>query len=77
MDVIEEIRQALIVAEQEDCKMATFHAKVLIYAEVLKDINPSEFCKSVEVPDSYRTEFQKMLALRRTLHDLGYSVTQI
>lgn len=74
MEIIEEIRQALIIAEQENRKMATFHAMVLIHAGFLLTMDPHEFCRSVGVPDSYCTEFRKMISARNALSGFGYSI---
>lgn len=74
MELIETIKLALQEAERENRKMATFHSLVLIHADVLRNMDPHEFCQNVEVPDSYCTEFRKMISVKSTLSGLGYSV---
>ena len=74
MEIIETIRLALREAERENRKMATFHSLVLIHADVLRNMDPHEFCQSVDVPDSYCTEFRKMISAKHTLAGLGYTI---
>lgn len=77
MELLERIKSELQVAEREKRKMATFLSLVLIHANELRTLDPSEFCAQVGVPDSYRAEFQKMLAAERALAGMGYHIRQI
>lgn len=77
MELIEQIKEALQIAEREKRKMATFLSLVLIHADALRTMDPSEFCAQVGVPDSYRAEFQKMLATEKALAGMGYHIRQI
>lgn len=74
MELIEQIKSQLQIAESEKRKMATFHSLVLIHAHTLKNMDPKEFCMQVGVPDSYQAEFRKMLAAERALAGMGYSI---
>lgn len=67
----EQIRQALAAASADGQKLATFHYEVLAHAPELGSADAEEFCRAVEVPASYQTEFRKMLALARLIRERG------
>ena len=74
MDIIQTIKQDLKKAAEDKHKIAAFHSSVLLHADSLSDFDPAEFCRLVEVPATYKTEFLKMLAVARRLDELGYSI---
>ncbi len=76
MEIIETIKLALQEAGREKRKMATFHSLVLINADVLKHMDPHDFCRQVEVPDSYYIEFRKMLSVKHAFVGMGYSIVK-
>ena len=47
--------------------MAMVHLQVLQHADKLGDMEPVEFCRLVNVPMSYATEFRKMFSLARLM----------
>jgi dihydroorotase len=74
MKIIETIKLTLQKAQEERNKTATFHSLVLLNANLLKDLDPYEFCRSVGVKRTYHIEFRKMIATAHTLSELGYSI---
>ena len=52
-------------------KIAMFHFQILIHANELKNVDAVAFCKEVGVPDTYATEFRKMLGLARLMEEQG------
>mgnify|MGYP003352858572 CR=1 FL=1 len=46
-----------------------FHLMVLQHAFDLKDQDPVAFCRAIDVPESFATEFRKMIALRRLMRE--------
>lgn len=69
--MFEEIRQRIQEAELAGHKMAMFHYQVLINANELANVDAIEFCMDVGVPESYATEFKKMLSLARLIQEQG------
>lgn len=69
--MIEEIRTAVHNASFENHKIAMFHYQVLTNAEMLREYNPIEFCHAIGVPESYQTEFRKMISLADMMHQMG------
>jgi hypothetical protein len=69
--MIEEIRTAVHNASLENHKIAMFHYQVLTNAEMLREYNPIEFCHAIGVPESYQTEFRKMISLADMMHQMG------
>ena len=69
--MIEEIRAAVHAAAASDQKIAMFHFQVLRHASELEGLNAKGFCKEVGVPDTYATEFTKMIALSRLMGEQG------
>lgn len=59
---------------REGKKIAMFHYQVLIHAEELEGVDPVEFCKEIGVPETYATEFRKMLSLGSLMKDLGVTI---
>lgn len=69
--MIEEIRQAVHNAALGKQKIAMFHFQVLKNAAALEGVDPSSFCKEIGVPNTYKTEFSKMLSLSRIMRQQG------
>jgi hypothetical protein len=74
MKTVETIKLALQKAQAKREKTAVFHCQVLLNAELLKNLDPHEFCRNVGVTEAYHIEFRKMLAVARTLSEMGYSI---
>ncbi|GEM_PF-6470734 len=53
----DEIARKIREAARERNKMGMFHFQVLINAKQLEDVNPTDFCRAVGVPDSFTVEF--------------------
>ena len=62
--MIEEIKTAIHTAVRTKQKIAMFHFQVLKNAKELEGMNPEAFCREVDVPATYQTEFRKMLGLK-------------
>ena len=69
--MIEEIRKAVHDAALGNQKIAMFHFQVLKNAAVLDNIDAETFCREIGVPDTYKTEFRKMLSLARVMRQQG------
>lgn len=74
--MIEQIKQAIREAEASGQKMAMFHFQVLENAGTLESTDPKSFCKQVGVPESYATEFRKMLSLATVMRQRGLHISQ-
>jgi len=51
-----------------------FHYHVLRNADELEGIDPKGFCKEISVPETYATEFTKMIALARLMKQEGAKI---
>lgn len=71
--MIEEIRLAILNAGQGN-KIAVFHMQVLLNARALLNYDAVEFCRAVNVPDSYSTEFRKMIKLANVMRNSGVRI---
>lgn len=60
--MVEQIRAAIHDAAGNNQKIAMFHVQILKNADELAAIDPKGFCKEVSVPETYATEFTKMIA---------------
>ncbi|MFZ0912792.1 MAG: hypothetical protein WBQ76_07955 [Candidatus Korobacteraceae bacterium] len=69
--MIERIKTAVQRAAGKNQKIAMFHFQVLKNADELAGIDPKGFCKEISVPETYATEFTKMIALARLMKELG------
>ena len=69
--MIEEIRRAVHDAALGNQKIAMFHFQVLKNATALEDFDPVSFCIDIGVPETYKTEFRKMLSLARIMRQQG------
>lgn len=69
--MIEEIRKAVHDAALGNQKIAMFHYQVLKNAIALDGVDPEAFCRDIDVPKTYQTEFRKMLSLARVMRQQG------
>jgi len=69
--VHKEIKEQIQTAALGKNKIAMFHFQVLKHAPQLAGADPAEFCRLVGVPESYKTEFQKMLSLVKLMEQQG------
>jgi hypothetical protein len=65
--MFDDIASRIHQAAHKSNKIAMFHLQVLTHARELANIDPVEFCHLVGVPESYATEFRKMLKLARLM----------
>ena len=65
--MIETIRQAVHKAAFEKQKIAMFHFQILKNAAALDSVDATSFCREIGVPNTYKTEFTKMLSLARVM----------
>lgn len=56
-------------------KIAMFHYQVLVNAEKLKGLDAVTFCKDVGVPETYATEFRKMIGLAKLMKEQGTTIS--
>ena len=73
--MIDEIREKVTAAAEENSKLAVFHCEILLRAEELENYNAVEFCSEIQVPDSYAVEFRKMIKVASILRDRGLKIT--
>ena len=73
--MIDQIKTAVHNAARKNQKIAMFHFQVLKNADQLAGIDPKGFCKEVSVPETYATEFTKMIALARLMKEQGTKLT--
>lgn len=69
--MIEQIKAAVHSAAGKNQKIAMFHFQVLKNAGELAGIDPKGFCREIAVPETYATEFTKMIALARLMKEQG------
>ncbi len=69
--MIEEISKAVHDAALGNQKMAMFHFQVLKNAVALGNVAAESFCREIGVPETYKTEFTKMLGLARVMRQQG------
>lgn len=72
--IVKEIADAVHQAEREGKKIAMFHYQLLIHADELRGVNAVEFCKEIKVPESYATEYRKMLSLAQLMKEQGVTI---
>lgn len=75
--MLEKIKRTIEEAAVSGQKIAMFHFQVLMNADVLETIDPKLFCKQVGVPESYATEFRKMLSLARIMRQQGLHISKL
>lgn len=69
--MIERIKSAVHGAAAKNQKIAMFHFQVLKNADDLEGMDPRGFCREISVPETYATEFTKMIALARLMKEQG------
>jgi hypothetical protein len=69
--IAKEIAETIQEAEREGKKVAMFHYQILIHADDLRGVNALDFCKEIKVPESFATEFRKMLSLAEIMKEQG------
>jgi hypothetical protein len=69
--MIDQIKTAILSAVGKNQKIAMFHFQVLKNADELAGVDPKGFCKEISVPETYVTEFRKMIALARLMKEQG------
>ena len=74
MTINVEIAQYVREAAKYGNKIAMFHFQILKNASRLEDVDPIEFCRNIGVPESYATEFRKMISLARIIQEQGYQL---
>ena len=75
--MIKEISSKVHEAEKSGQKIAMFHYQVLVNAKELKGFDPVQFCKDIGVPESYATEFRKMISLSNLMGEMGTKISSI
>jgi len=72
--MVDNIRKAVHAAAGSNQKIAMFHFQVLKNAKELERLNPKAFCKEIQVPETYATEFTKMISLSRLMKEQGVTI---
>ena len=72
--MIQAIKRAVDTAALSQQKIAMFHFQVLTNAAALEGVDASAFCQELGVPQTYKTEFGKMLALARLMREQGVEI---
>lgn len=67
--MIDSIKKAVHSAAGSNQKIAMFHFQVLKNAKELEGLSAKAFCKEVGVPQTYATEFTKMISLARLMRE--------
>jgi hypothetical protein len=75
--MFDEIREAIQSAALDQQKLAMFHFQVLRNAERMSGVDAIEFCRAVDVPVSFASQFRKMVALARIMRESGIQLTAI
>ncbi len=75
--MIEDIKKAVHAAASANHKIAMFHFQVLKNAKDLEGLNAKAFCKELGVPETYATEFTKMISLARLMREHGARLASI
>lgn len=74
-ELIQDIKENIKSAIDDKKKIAMFHWQVLKNADFLKTYNPKQFCSDVDVPESYASEFSKMIRLAIIIDEQGYALS--
>lgn len=72
--IVKEIGEAVHEAEIKKNKIAMFLYQILIHADELRCVDAVEFCKEINVPESYATEYRKMLSLAALMKEQGATI---
>lgn len=73
-EMYQAIGQKVATAATKHNKIAMFHLQVLMHANELATTDPVYFCHRVKVPESYATEFRKMISLARLMREEGLTL---
>ncbi len=73
--LVADVKAAVQGAALGNQKIAMFHFQVLKNAQALDTVNPEAFCAAIGVPDTYKTEFRKMLSLARVIRQQGLKLS--
>ena len=73
--MINEIARRVREAASGRQKIAMFHYLVLVNADKLKGLDAVAFCKDLGVPETYATEFRKMISLARLMKEQGATIS--
>ena len=68
------IREEIEKASESDERTAMFHFQIFLNASELQDVSARDFCKALGMHETFKTEYTKMLNLRKMLTKQGYSV---
>ena len=74
--MIEEIKKAVHTSALGNQKIAMFHFQVLKNSAELEGLDPLSFCRDIGVPETYKTEFRKMLSLARVMRQQGVRLAE-
>jgi hypothetical protein len=69
------VKAAVQSAALGNQKIAMFHFQILKNAHALDTVSPEAFCAAIGVPDTYKTEFRKMLSLARVIRQQGLKLS--
>jgi len=69
-DIARSVREAALGGQ----KIAMFHYLVLLNADKLKGLDAVAFCKDIGVPETYATEFRKMISLAKLMKEQGSTI---
>lgn len=69
--------KAAINGAPRNAYVAELHAQVLKYAAQLRNVRGKDFCVALGIPNSYATEFSKMLKLAQRLEKTGLDPNRI
>lgn len=72
--LVHEIKKAVHTAALSNQKIAMFHFQILKNASALKNVPAIEFCEAISVPNTYATEYRKMMSLALIMEQQGYSL---
>jgi hypothetical protein len=73
--MIKEISAKVHEAALRSNKIAMFHLQVLMHAHELASTDPIEFCRMIKVPESYATEYRKMISLAKLMREERITLT--
>lgn len=73
--MIEQVKQAIHNASDNNQKVAMLHLQVFKHADELTGFDPKGFCKEIAISESYGAEFSKMIALARLMKEVGIKRT--
>ena len=69
------VKAAVQSAALSNQKIAMFHFQILKNADALDSVSPEAFCAAIGVPETFKTEFRKMLSLARVIRQQGLKLS--